>query len=283
MKKVFTIIVIGILVFSLSLSALAVGEFSTNKLSDLSENGCISFLENHGVSIPDELADMESFGAFAKYLVECFEENPNYPIAFNYSVTANFVAEVRNAVNTYYNRTAQSILDAYGEPNLRGLQDSTQYTNWTAAMANYNCYAYSMGYTSQFVDPGFFSGTNTWTISSVSLSTLANCIKSDLIQRYGISSSNISVSSTRPTASGLTVYAIRKGQYDASPYYADYHVMKYTTSTASWLHKPGSSAILRYKYTPSTSRNWTNEMIGVGQNYWPSTITYSGTIYYIYY
>ena len=63
--------------------------------------------------------------------------------------------------------------------------------------------------------------------------------------------------------------------------YIDYHFMRYMPSTTKWNHKPGLTAVLKYKYSPA-SYNWTNEAFD-GVNYLPGTIIYSGSIGYIIY
>ena len=65
---------------------------------------------------------------------------------------------------------------------------------------------------------------------------------------------------------------------------AGYHFMRYDQETDAWYHKPGTTAILKYKYTPTNDRIWLNE--GVNSN---GTVTgdlsvnYSSEIYYISY
>ena len=60
----------------------------------------------------------------------------------------------------------------------------------------------------------------------------------------------------------------------------DYHFMKY--SSGSWLHKPGNTNPLKYKYTPANSRAWINEYIYINTPK-PPTQYYTDTIYYIIY
>lgn len=40
----------------------------------------------------------------------------------------------------------------------------------------------------------------------------------------------------------------------------DYHFMRYDKKTNAWYHKPGNSAILRYKYIPSNGLPWKSEL-----------------------
>lgn len=59
--------------------------------------------------------------------------------------------------------------------------------------------------------------------------------------------------------------------------------MKYERSLGAWLHKPGNSAILKYKYTPSTSRAWTDEGCYGGAFSAGNGYIYNSTIYYFTY
>lgn len=58
----------------------------------------------------------------------------------------------------------------------------------------------------------------------------------------------------------------------------DYHFMRYTSD--GWLHKPSSTQVLRYRHEPVNGRLWSNEAVRDGV-YYPGTLIYNSTIYYI--
>ena len=62
----------------------------------------------------------------------------------------------------------------------------------------------------------------------------------------------------------------------------DYHFMKYDVQTNSWYHKPGRSAVLRYKFIPQNNYTWTNEASMYGVEYAPDQL-YGSNIQYITY
>lgn len=55
------------------------------------------------------------------------------------------------------------------------------------------------------------------------------------------------------------------------------------SSDNSRYHKPGNSWVLRYNYTPSNSRVWTNEAVQKSGVAMAPTIIYDSTIFYISY
>lgn len=64
----------------------------------------------------------------------------------------------------------------------------------------------------------------------------------------------------------------------------DYHFM--TMRTSDWFHKPGRTAILKYKYQPSKNLNWSNESAVMSYSqliYSAPTCYYTSDIYYVVY
>jgi len=122
-------------------------------------------------------------------------------------------------------------------------------------------------------------------ITNLSVGDMADMVVRDLLHE-GYQCTRITT--TLPSASSLTssqsAICIRTGDNGKSMsdpnYRPDYHLMRMFTN--NWRHKPGGSAILTYKYSPSNSRYWTNE--GITSIGWVApTITYDSTIYYILY
>lgn len=78
---------------------------SSNKpqLSQMSEKECIEFIKSRGVVIPKDL-DNENLGAFVKNIITEVEKDPERPFFISYTVTRNFVEDIRKVVNEYYEK-----------------------------------------------------------------------------------------------------------------------------------------------------------------------------------
>ncbi|MCM1289871.1 MAG: hypothetical protein NC132_03450 [Corallococcus sp.] len=65
--------------------------------------------------------------------------------------------------------------------------------------------------------------------------------------------SNVSISDSIPSlADNQELICVRVGSLD-------YHFMRYDKQTNAWYHKPGKTAVLKYKFVPSYDRIWINE------------------------
>ena len=176
--------------------------------------------------------------------------------------------------------TADELISAFpiGKENERAepmrapedyLQDSTLAEPMNYTHSQYNCYAFAMGLTSGFPRPGDISGrtySNTQSVFTMADNTVADLIMS------GYSCVRRTTSYPSSIASHETVICLRTAPGQ------DFHFMKKVGS--AWLHKPGATAILKYNYTPSNSRNWTNERID-DRGYHAGDITYTSDIAYI--
>ena len=80
----------------------------------------------------------------------------------------------------------------------------------------------------------------------------------------------------------IIIQEAKLGYYVSNNAFADYHFMIWNPN-GYWLHKPGTTAILKYKYT-SISSTWYPEayMVGTG---WvqDATFTYKGIVKYVVY
>ncbi len=156
------------------------------------------------------------------------------------------------------------------------LQDSTVYGGWSESYTYYNCYAYALGRTDGFLWPGSFSihssGYSEDQIANIS--HVAEAVKADL-QSSALGYACVDMTTTCPSSvsPGQSCICVRIGP-------DDYHFMK--LSGSAWYHKPGGTNPLKYKYLPSTSRNWTNEASIRGITHKPNTI-YDSEIYYFIY
>lgn len=271
MKRLFAFFLTLCLMFSfgaVSASAETNSHIEENLplLSSLSDEQCRAFLLAHGISVPEELNDIDLPKLFAR-----IEENPNMVITIGWTTLAEFIEEVRAAVKEYYGIAATPS----GRASAYTLQYSTLHSWNSATMPYYNCYAYAIGRTSA-CDPGDFSD-QTYD-DSVSIISLANMVKDDLKGDLGFEC--VKVQSSRPTSTNgwANVIAVRKDTtYDVG--FNDYHFAK--LSSSNWYHKPGGTAILKFNSAPSNSVDWNNECYN-GVYHEPS-ITYDSDVMYLSY
>lgn len=257
-------------------TAKAEGTISSDlsgEIINLSENQCLEYVKSSGVEIPQEFSGQPDIGNFVKSVIETCVANPNVSFHYNYSVTQKFVQDIKSLINKHYIPKDSNQVLVASAPSYT-LQDSTVYSDTNVEY--YNCYAYSIGrteypneYDTAFqYQPGDFS--NSEFNINMSISTIAQIVKADL---NGLGYYDIIVSAFKPEIdSKAKLICVRKGSYD-------YHFMKY--DSGDWYHKPGRSAILKYKYEPDHAV-WTNESYHNGIVYSPS-ITYDSEIYYIRY
>lgn len=162
---------------------------------------------------------------------------------------------------------------------------------WLNRWLNYNCYAFAIerfeypqkysSYRRIQYQPGNFSHNTELNIYRKSAEYIANAVKDDLVA-IGHEESSISISTSIPTLnSNQQLICIRTSSANANDW--DYHFMRFDSKTDAWYHKPGDSAILKYKYTPSNTRNWIAEGSKCGAEQLNNRITYTSTIYFIRY
>ena len=245
----------------------------SGEIINLSENQCLEYVKSSGVEIPQEFSGHPDIGNFVKSVIETCVANPNVSFHYNYSVTQKFVQDIKSLINKHYIPKDSNQVLVASAPSYT-LQDSTVYSDTNVEY--YNCYAYSIGrteypneYDTSFqYQPGDFS--NSEFNINMPISTIAQIVKTDLNE---LGYYDITVSAFKPEIdSKAKLICVRKGSYD-------YHFMKY--DSGDWYHKPGRSAILKYKYEPDHAV-WTNESYHNGIVNSPS-ITYDSEIYYIQY
>lgn len=244
------------------------------QLSSLSEAECRQFLWEHGVAIPEELEDISVKGIFA-----LMEQDPNCIICVNTSTQNAFLEKLRLVVKEYYNL---SFTSTYVSPRTSSLRYSTVYDWDEDTMPSYNCYAFAIGRTDGFWQPGDFSGGSY--VHTAGVYEVAQVIKADL--QEGLGYSCVKITGTRPesTAGWVNVIAFRKDttldfiNINLQPY-NDFHFAKLTNE--GWLHKPGRTAVLKFNNAPTNSVEWFSE--GYNGSYHITNDTYDSDIVYFSY
>lgn len=72
-------------------------------LSDLSTDEQLEFLRSCGIEVP------ELFSELVVIYISHFEEDPNFPVIINNPMTYKLIAQVKYAVNSYYQRDMDQI------------------------------------------------------------------------------------------------------------------------------------------------------------------------------
>ena len=168
------------------------------------------------------------------------------------------------------------------EPGMRafvfeGITGTTGTHNYfysSVNMSGRNCYGYAIGI-NQKKNPGYLCGIS---VSSYEHDAylLRDAVIGDL-NALGYTNAHV-VSASYTPAAGETKIGFRLG-FDPAGKYIDYHFMVWNTS-GYWLHKPGTTAILKYKYT-SLSNSWVPEAYWNGGWYMDTSFTYNGTMMYV--
>lgn len=159
---------------------------------------------------------------------------------------------------------------------------------WLDRWLNYNCYAFAIErfeYPQKYhsllqYQPGSLSHDTEVSITRESVEYIVNIVKEDLIA-IGYDGSSISVSTDIPSINNnQQLICVRTSSPSATDW--DYHFMRYDSETDAWYHKPGPTAILKYKYVPTYNRPWKAEHYDENGAH-SSSITYTSTIYFIKY
>ncbi len=254
-------------------------ENNTQILSEMSAEECYNFIIEQGVEIPSEFFITDELKVFVKSIIKYVEEYPGYPFIINYSVSLNFAEEIRQVVYDYYGIDENDIanMQTYSTNQLQDnyVQDIngnwvTSGGYWTDALYGYyNCYAYAIGQTERDLnysgrgvqyDIGYFSNIS-YVFDSTSVDRFAEIVVCDLevLGYYA----EIYYNPVENITNNETLICLRKTTIVGK----DCHFMKYNPIDDTWYHKPGGSAILKYKYAPDF-KDW------IGEGYYGAAVSY---------
>ena len=171
----------------------------------------------------------------------------------------------------------------FDDEDLTGAEGYYNYLYNAGASSSINCYGYAINYNG-WADPGDFGGNNNsyWNYQNLDSTNAAYLVDAVLDDLYALGYTHAhEVNASYVPSSGETVIAFRMG-YTYGGYAYDYHFMKWSGSF--WLHKPGNTAILRFKST-SLSSTWYPEAYFVNAGVWmhDNTFRYNGIVKYVAY
>lgn len=268
------IIVTAFIVALMCMNLCAYAE-ENKKLSDMTEEECVEFLESQGTEIPKEYVDYIKLGSTIKEMIAYIEEHPEAEHIYNYTAKDELYTNVRKTVLKYYNKNIESnsFISAYNTASVTTLKYSKALYSWNEHFRNYNCYGFAIDKT-EIINPGYKLGVvyGANTISLMTIERMANLAASDL---SSLGYTNVTYGRTRPSyQSGYKVIAIRKSS-------DDFHFMA-EVSPNVWRHKPGLTVVLQYNYSSPESGKWINEGIG-RYGVQEGNLEYSSDIMYIKY
>lgn len=279
LKKISISVLLFILVTTLTLT-LVVGR-SSFAIAATSEKDLEQVLKDNGINVPEEIKSVSGWEEIVEKFVN--ESSPNAYRSFSYNKTYEFFEELSQK-----NSLLAEPLNYYSTYQLQDSLVQNQSGDWVSndgyfkqVWENYNCYAYSINrveqpnFYSSFrqYQPGDFVKNGQEYYMGMSVYNLANIIKPDL-EAMGMS--NVNIFDYIPSLEdNQELICVRVGSQD-------YHFMRYDKQTDAWYHKPGSTAVLKYKYIPSNDRIWTNEYSWYGSEN-SGTIEYDSDIKFIRY
>ena len=171
------------------------------------------------------------------------------------------------------------------DPSLGGsLEGLYNYFYSSTNLNTRNCYGFAIGQNA-IVNPGYYCGINSstyqynYTYDSVNISNLCFAVINDLHQLGYIYAHEVSASYT--PSNGETIIAFRLGYKYNNNSFADYHFMK--KASGYWLHKPGNTAILRYKGYNLSSTWYPEAYIMNGGWAYDHSFSYKGGVKYVAY
>lgn len=264
-----------------SASVKAIGE-EKQVLSSLDNESCYEMLTANGFVFPEELCQSKKeeivLNGGLRKAVSYLEEDLNYGSTVSHPIRYAIYESLREAVINYYGYDTNTVQNV-ARSMLYTLQDSDVAVSWNSNMKNYNCYAYALGRTDAFYEPGEFVEEGYDDDDGVSV--LADLTKQDL-QVLGYNC--VKTQSYRPTSYGSwsNIMALRRETENEFNNLFDFHFAKLSASDLTWLHKPGSTGILRFKNAPSNSVEWSNESYNGVEMVAPNTWYDSNIVYILY-
>lgn len=269
MKRIFALILFSIMALVMPVYVYAATSDNIDVISEFSDQEILEFLDAYDVEIPGGSENITEWIDFIRKTIQLVEQDPGIYFCYSFTVTQEFAEKIQLAVLEYYGYADIVSPISWRDSDAYTLQDSIEYGSWDESYRNYNCYSYALGRTDNFWNPGNLSGI--YYTSLPTLSQLRQYVQQDL-ETLGYDC--VKTSTIRPTSSsipsGAKVICLRSGS-------VDYHFMKYYSSM--WLHKPGNTQLLQWKYTSPGAKYWTNEYVYKGVPYEGDT-EYTSTIYY---
>lgn len=80
----------------------------TYDFAQMSEEDCVDFIVENGVTIPDGWINENGFGHYVQSIIQAVDDDPNYFFEYtSYSVTLEFIQNIKDLVNSCKNLDMQ--------------------------------------------------------------------------------------------------------------------------------------------------------------------------------
>ena len=291
---IFLTLVALLISFDLKLEASASSFDHYEVLSSMDNESLHQLLKENEIEIPEFNLTTDEIMSFAKFIIGNVENEKEYSVAVNYGVLKTFIDSVIEFTIEYYGASNETYnlnksLVLYNSLVMDDGEWVSTGGDWNSKWSRYNCYAYA---TKRSEYPAYYDSTefqyqpgdfskNFQFSHGMDVEELADGIVDDLTSLgYNVVYNGVNC----PTEVGENqeLICVRVGNFIDYPVIPDYHFMRYDKLTNSWYHKPSDTAVLKYKYTPSKSLEWTNEnsKYGIISH---GGIMYEGNIHFILY
>ncbi len=141
MKKMLCAIFALVLAFATILPASARGNENT-LLSELSDEGCISFLKEYSIQIPYIYENEIECVPFVRAVIRHVENNPGEIIRCKNYILLRFALDIMTAVNAYYGNTKVMTYEVSDSEDI--VEDNIVYVAWESEYVTYNCYGFAI-------------------------------------------------------------------------------------------------------------------------------------------
>ena len=283
-KRIIVFAWVVTLLFSVLCFPVTAFDTETYDFANFTETDSMAFVEQCGITIPENILASGKSASFTHSLVLRSYEHPNTPFCFNYYETQDYAEAIRAAVRSHMNlgslpAPATEVIDrlVYNEVQDEAGNWVSSGGYWNPKWLNYNCYAYAINRAEQ---PGFYLPEDDHTSQSTriqyipgamndeglrwggnlpeDIASLAEVVKADLrAMGYDV---GISQEFQVPNATQEVICVRRNSTID-------YHFMRYDLETNAWYHKPSDTAILKYGETPSNDSTWYVEFSKYGMEF----------------
>ena len=121
-------------------------------LSEMTEDECLEFIVDNGVTIPQSYTNSPILKQFVKNTITYVENNPDAEFAYNFIDSLTLAEAIKDVVNEYYDNIGfNRVVDNRGLFDI--LENSMVWDNgvwsyshgdWKPKWVSYNCYAYAI-------------------------------------------------------------------------------------------------------------------------------------------
>ncbi|MCL2798637.1 MAG: leucine-rich repeat domain-containing protein, partial [Firmicutes bacterium] len=210
-------------------------------------------------------------------------------------LAAAFFAMANSSVTTQAQASSYTLQDSWVMDVLPNGNWVDSGGDWDSSWEFYNCYSFAIGKTDSYYNPGEHSvyvlgeyNDKFWKyMDDHTISQIAYLVKEDLDKLGGYGDVYVTTYDPDIIEPYQTKICVRKTTVNNE--HREFHFMKYISD--AWYHKPGGTAILKYKYHPEY-KNWISERSYNNPNtldpaYYGEHLTadriYDSQIYYIVY